>query len=342
MVFKSKAPLRIGLAGGGTDLSPYADIYGGAVINATISHYAYAEIELLNQPLIEFYSADKKQLYKGPLNEVISYNGSLDFMKAMYNRMLQNYGSFRDGFRLTTTADAPLGSGLGTSSTIMVALAGVFYEMLNIKPDPGQLAAFAYEVERNELKLPGGRQDQYAAAFGGINYITFYAGDKVNVKPVILNSKALMMLENNLLLYYTAISRDSSDIIREQQDNVVRNKQESVEAMHALKGQSGKMFEALVSGRINEVGPLLDMGFHHKRKMADNISSSLIEEMYIAACVAGATGGKISGAGGGGFMVFYCPFGTREKVCEALHNFGGSVKPFTFSNRGVTTWVEKY
>lgn len=341
MVFKSKAPLRIGLSGGGTDVSPYADMYGGAVINATISHYAHAEIALLDQQVVELYSSDKNQFYKTPLNEEMTYSGSLDFMKAMYNRLLRGFGPFNHGFRLSTTVDAPLGSGLGTSSTIMVALAGVFYKMLDKLIAPGELAALAYDVERNELRLPGGRQDHFAAAHGGINYIEFYSGDRVSIKPVILNSETLLMLENNLLLYYTAILRDSSDIIREQQDNVISNKRESIEAMHNLKAQSKKMYEALVSGRISEVGSLLDIGFTHKKKMAGNISSPLIDEIYSAALEAGATGGKISGAGGGGFMVFYCPESTREKVCQALHNFGGAVKPFTFSNQGVTTWIEK-
>jgi len=339
MVFKSTAPLRIGLAGGGTDVSPYADIYGGAVINATISHYANAIITPLDSEVIELYSTERNESFSGNLNEEISINGSLDLLKGMHNCILKDYGPFTTGFRLSTTVGAPIGSGLGTSSTLMVALAGVFFEMLKIPHDPFMVAQYAYDVERKFLLFPGGKQDQYAAAFGGLNYMEFEEG-KVNVKPIILNSENAGKLENNLLLYYTGINRESSFIIREQMENVIQHYQPSISAMHALKHQSQMMNEALSRGDIDDIGPLLDMGFTHKRKMAAEISNPMIEEIYAAAIRAGASGGKISGAGGGGFMIFYCPHNSRQMVCDALHNFGGSMKPFTFSSQGMTAWTE--
>jgi len=339
MVFKSKAPLRIGLAGGGTDVSPYADLYGGSVINATISHYASAEITLWDSDVVELFSADRNETFRSNLNEEIPITGSLDLLKGMHNCMLKDFGPFSTGFRLSTAVDAPLGSGLGTSSTLMVALTGVFFEMLKISPDPFMVAQYAYDAERKYLLFPGGKQDQYAAAFGGINYMEFQEGN-VDVKPIVLSSENAVKLEHNLLLYYTGINRESSFIIREQMENVMQQNQPSISAMHALKHLSKRMKEALSRGDIDEIGPLLEMGFTHKRKMAAEISNPMIEEIYSAAMRAGASGGKISGAGGGGFMIFYCPDNSRQMVCDALHNFGGSMKPFTFSSQGMTAWTE--
>ena len=341
MVFRSKAPLRIGLAGGGTDVSPYSEIYGGAVINAAISHFAFANIELLQEKKVFLYSSDRNAGFQAPLNEILPINGSLDLLKGMYNRILREYGPFEQGFRLTTAVEAPLGSGLGTSSTLMVSLAGVFKQMLRLTMDNYQLAHFAFEVERKDLSFTGGKQDQYAAAFGGLNYMEFLPGDRVIVEPVIISPDHLKTLENNLLLYYTSLNRDSSSIINEQQQNVLNNNQSSIEAMHALKEQSKIMHDALVSGHFQDIGMILDFGFANKKRMASHISNPLMDNIYTAARKAGSTGGKISGAGGGGFMIFYCPEGTRDKVCDALLKFGGYVKPFTFSNQGLTTWEEK-
>jgi D-glycero-alpha-D-manno-heptose-7-phosphate kinase len=206
--------------------------------------------------------------------------------------------------------------------------------------DEHQLAHFAYEVERIDLGFSGGKQDQYAAVFGGLNYMEFLPGDKAIIKPLYMAPELLEKLEQNLVLYYTSLNRESSAIIREQQQNVQEQNMASIDAMHSLKIQSKMMLEAISSGRIDDIGEVLDFGFRHKRKMASNISNPLIDSIYTAAREAGATGGKISGAGGGGFMIFYCPAGTRSAVCEALHNFGGYIQPFTFSVPGLTAWEE--
>jgi len=340
MIFRSRAPLRIGLAGGGTDVSPYSELYGGSVINAAISHYASAGIETIDEKKFIIHSVDGNALFEAPLNKTLPVNGTLDLLKGMYNRVLKNFGPFDSGIRLSTTVDAPLGSGLGTSSTLMVALAGAFRQMLKFPMDNGQLAQFAYEVERIDLGFAGGKQDQCAAVFGGFNYMEFLAGDKTIVTPIQVSSENIHKLENNLVLYYSSLNRESSSIIREQQQNVVQQNMVSIEAMHALKTQSNMMLTALTTGPLNDIGKILDFGFRHKKKMARNISNPLLDNIYEAALSAGATGGKISGAGGGGFMIFYCPGSTRNSVCEALHNFGGYVKPFTFSLPGLTAWTE--
>ncbi len=338
MIYRSKAPLRIGLAGGGTDVSPYCDIYGGAILNATISLFAHANIELIEGNTIELEAADRKESLQYVKADTLPIDGKLDLLKGVYNRIRKDYGFPDKAFRLSTFVDAPAGSGLGTSSTLVVAIIGAFAELLKLPLGEYDIAHYAYEIERKDLQLAGGRQDQYAATFGGVNYMEFYEEDKVIVNPLRVKPEYLSELENNLLLFFTATSRESAAIIMEQQKNVKQKNESSLEATHQLKEQSRRMKEALLLGRLHEIGEILDFGFRQKRKMADNISNPLIEEIYDAAKNAGATGGKISGAGGGGFMTFYCPGNSRYKVIEALERFGGEVKQYNFTKYGLTTW----
>jgi D-glycero-alpha-D-manno-heptose-7-phosphate kinase len=160
----------------------------------------------------------------------------------------------------------------------------------------------------------------------------------VIVNPLRIKHEYLFELQNNLLLYYTSTSRESAAIIEKQQKNVIDKKEQSIEAMHQLKNQAQMMKEALLKGRLHEIGEILDFGFQQKRKMADGISNGLMENIYLSAKKAGATGGKISGAGGGGFMIFYCPGITKYQVMEALSKFGGYCKPYQFTEHGLTTW----
>ena len=339
MIYRSKAPLRIGLAGGGTDVSPYSDEYGGAILNATISLSAYASIEPLDSSAIIIEALDRKEVQHFELADSLPINGELDLLKGVYNRIQEEYGLIKTGFRLSTFVDAPAGSGLGTSSTLVVAILGAFVEMLKLPLGDYDIAHLAYVIEREDLALAGGKQDQYAATFGGVNFMEFYANDKVIVNPLRIRPEYMHELGNNLVLYFTATSRESASIIKEQVKNVHDKNQQSIEAMHQLKEQSKRMKEALLKGKLNEFGEILDFGFQQKRKMADNISNSSIESIYDAAKKAGATGGKISGAGGGGFMIFYCPGNNRYAVIEALKTFGGEIKDYSFTKYGLTTWV---
>jgi D-glycero-alpha-D-manno-heptose-7-phosphate kinase len=338
MIFRSKAPLRIGLAGGGTDVSPYCDLYGGAILNATISLYAYATLELLQIPEVIIEAIDRNEIASYSLTESLPIDGHLDLAKGVYNRIVKEYGLLPSGFKLTTYVDAPAGSGLGTSSTLMVAILGAFTEWLRLPLGEYDMAHMAYEVERLELNMAGGKQDQYAATFGGVNFMEFYGEDKVIVNPLRIKSKYLYELENNLVLYFTATSRLSSTIIESQVKNVTDKNQQSIEAMHQLKEQSRMMKEVLLKGNIDEIGPILNFGFQHKRQMAEGISNNAMEEIYEAALKAGSTGGKITGAGGGGFMMFYCPANTNHKVRQVLSGFGGSARPYQFTERGLFTW----
>jgi D-glycero-alpha-D-manno-heptose-7-phosphate kinase len=340
-VYRSKAPLRIGLAGGGTDVSPYCDRYGGAILNATLSHFAYATIEVLQEPVVELNAFDQGDILQFDWNGSLQIDGKLDLLKGVINRVHRDYGINVPGIRLTTYVDAPPGSGLGTSSTLVVAIVGAFVEMLRLPLGEYDIAHYAFEIERKDLSWAGGRQDQYAATFGGVNFMEFYADDKVIVNPLRIKREHLFELEHNLLLYYTSSSRESSRIIEQQSSNVEKNDNNAIEAMHQLKVQAQLMKEALLTGKLNEIGEILDFGFQQKRRMASGISNPRIEEIYEAAKQAGATGGKISGAGGGGFMTFYCPGNTKYTVMKALDQFGGREKKYQFVEHGLTTWTVK-
>jgi D-glycero-alpha-D-manno-heptose-7-phosphate kinase len=342
MIHRSKAPLRIGLAGGGTDVSPYCDLYGGAILNATLSLYAHASIEPLDNDTIILQGLDRREEVRfddGARLTSLPIDGKLDLLKGVYNRIRKDYGWAAKGFRLTTFVDVPAGSGLGTSSTLVVAIIGAFMEMLRLPLGEYDMAHLAYDIERKELQMAGGRQDQYAATFGGVNYMEFYKDDKVIVNPLRVKQQHLFELENNLLLYYTATSRESARIIEVQSRNVTDKKESSIEAMHQLKTQAQLMKEALLTGRIHQIGEILDFGFRQKQKMADGISNAFIDNIYEEAKKAGATGGKISGAGGGGFMTFYCPGISKYGVIEILNRLGGHCQPYQFTGHGLTTWT---
>ena len=283
-------------------MSPYSDLYGGAILNATLSLYAHATIELIQESGVVLTAIDQLEEESFDFKEALPVTGKMILLKGVYNRIQKDYGLQNLNFRLSTFVDAPAGSGLGTSSTLVVAIIGAFTEMLRLPLGEYDIAHYAYEIERKDLGLAGGRQDQYAATFGGVNYMEFYDEDKVIVNPLRIKQQYLFELENNLLLYYTAKSRESAKIIEQQAKNVTDQKAASIVAMHQLKQQAQMMKEALLKGRLSEIGEILDFGFQQKRKMAAGISNELMDDIYETAKAAGATGGKISGAGGGGFI----------------------------------------
>ncbi|MEP6846242.1 MAG: dehydrogenase, partial [Panacibacter sp.] len=276
MIYRSRAPLRIGLAGGGTDVSPYSDEFGGAILNATISHYAHASIEPMQENGIIIQALDRKEEQRFEWSNELPTDGKLDLLKGVYNRLQKDYGLPMTNFCLSTYVDAPAGSGLGTSSTLVVAIIGAFAEMLKLPLGEYDIAHYAYDIERKDLQLAGGKQDQYAATFGGVNFMEFYSDDKVIVNPLRIRPEYLHELGNNLVLYFTATSRESATIIKEQVKNVYQKNEKSIEAMHQLKEQANMMKEALLQGRLDEMGNILNYGFEQKRNMAANISNSHI------------------------------------------------------------------
>ncbi len=339
MIIRSKAPLRIGLAGGGTDVSPYSDIYGGAILNATIDLYAYSSLEPLDTGKIEFcIDGTDKCLVLESAKELPMYDG-FELFIGIYNRIIRQFKLEPLSFRLTSYIEAPQGSGLGTSSTIVVSLLGAFVEWLKLPLGKYDIAHLAYEIERIDLAMSGGKQDQYAATFGGVNFIEFLSNDRVIVNPLTLKTDVINELEFNLLLYFTATQRLSAKIIDDQVKNVKSNNNQAIDAMHNLKEQAFQMKDSLLRNNLNRIGEILHFGWQNKKNMSKSISNNLIDEIYETALKNGATGGKISGAGGGGFMFFYCPAITKIKVARALEPFGGKVQPFKITQQGLSTWV---
>lgn len=339
MIIRSKAPLRIGLAGGGTDVSPYSDIYGGAILNATLSLYAYTSIKPREDGKIIINAIDRNEIIELKSEEILPIDGKLDLIKGVYNRIVKDFIKKPLSLEINTYVDAPPGSGLGSSSTLVVAILGAFVEWLKLPLGEYDIAHLAYSIEREDLQMAGGKQDQYAATFGGVNYMEFYANDKVIVNPLRIKSKFLHELEHNLVLFYTQTSRLSSEIIQQQADNVNAKKTSSIEAMHQLKEQSILMKEAILQGEIDHIGKILHDGWMHKKQMADGISNTSIDAIYDTALQAGATGGKISGAGGGGFMIFYAPYIHKYQLIKRLNEFGGNVVNYSLTTEGLTTWT---
>lgn len=338
-IIRSKAPLRVSLAGGGSDVSPFSDLYGGAILNATINMYAYASIEPVNDGKITLMLADRKIEKTFDTATTLPIDAETALHAGVYNRLARDYFHSPLSFRLITSVDAPPGSGLGTSSTLVVAIIGAFVEWLKLPLGEYDIARLAYEIERKDLGLAGGKQDQYSATFGGVNFMEFSEGDKVIVNPLRIRQVYLDELSHNLLLYYTATSRSSAGIIEAQQRNVINGNQTSIDAMQQMKKQAGMMKETLLRGNFDAIGEILNYGWHHKKLMADEISNPLLDRIYDTALKNGATGGKISGAGGGGFMLFYCPGNSRYAVIESLRQFGGETRRFDFTTSGLTTWT---
>ena len=337
MIIRSKAPLRLGLAGGGTDVSPYSDLYGGAILNATVDMFAYTTIEPTNDGKVVFLAPDKhlEESYDQAME--LDTGGYFILHKGVYNRIVKQFTHAPLSLRITSHVDAPAGSGMGTSSTLVVSILGAYVEWLRLPLGEYEIARLAYEIERVDLGLAGGKQDQYAATFGGFNFMEFIQ-DNVIVNPLRIRQRYQDELCHNLLLYYTDTSHVSAEIIKEQQDNVKAKNERSIESMHHLKEHAMLMKEVLLKGDINRIGEILDMGWQHKKQIAKSISNPRLDAIYDTAKRAGASGGKISGAGGGGFMFFYCPGTSRYAVAEALMQFGGSVKRYEFTTEGLNTW----
>ena len=338
MIIRSKAPLRLGLAGGGTDVSPYSDLYGGAILNATINMFAYTTLEPTDDGKMVFESPDRKLREEYDSAECVDTDGFFVLHKGVYNCIVRQFTHQPLSFRIASYVDVPPGSGLGTSSTLVVSILGAFVEWLKLPLGEYDIARLAYEIERVDLGMSGGKQDQYAATFGGFNFMEFNK-ENVIVNPLRIRNRYADELAHNLVLYYTDTSHVSAEIIEEQQKNVRAKNSQSIEAMHKLKEQAVQMKEALLRGNIDRIGEILDFGWRYKKQMASSITNPRIDGIYNAAKEAGASGGKISGAGGGGFMFFYCPGVTRYAVVEALQRFGGKAKRYEFVNEGLKTWT---
>lgn len=336
---RAKAPLRLGLAGGGTDVSPYSDQFGGVVLNATISLYAHCSIEERRDGKVVIEALDMGQRYEHDATPQLPVDHPLGLICQAYNRIVRDHCR-GEPFAVTirTHADVPPGSGLGSSSTLVVAAIVALAEYKRLPLGEYEIAHLAFEIERIDLGLSGGKQDQYAATFGGFNLMEFYANDRVIINPLRLRRSTISELEASIVLYFTGRSRASAAIIEEQVANVSKGSTKSIEAMHALKEQARGMKEALLLADFRKFGDELRQGWESKRATAEKVSSSLIDHVFEVAMQEGALGGKVSGAGGGGFLMIATPPERKPAITRKLSELEGQVFNSVFIEHGAAAW----
>ncbi|MBN8690232.1 MAG: GHMP kinase [Armatimonadetes bacterium] len=335
MWIRAKAPLRISFGGGGTDVAPYCDERGGAVLSATINRHAYATL-IPGGDKIEIKSLDYDASISYGIDDPFVYDGQLDLAKGVVDHF-RKIANFPEGLRIILHNDAPPGSGLGSSSALAVAMIGALAAYAKMPLDSYQVAQKAFDIERVEVGIIGGKQDQYASAFGGFNFIEFNK-DITLVNQLRLPDDVISELEYRLVFAYVGGKRVYSDILKKQMDNFKDKKMSAVDAMDNIKKLAFDMKRSLLLGNLVEFAAALHEGWENKKMMAEGISNPFIDEIYEAARSAGAMGGKITGAGGGGFMFFICDPFKRHDVQSALSAQGANLVDLSFTHTGVSAW----
>jgi D-glycero-alpha-D-manno-heptose-7-phosphate kinase len=336
---RARAPLRLGFGGGGSDLSPFCDQYGGYVLNATINMFVYAVAELREDGPVRFVAADRQECVEFEPSCDLRPDGTLSLHKSVYCRIMRDFNGGRAlPVTLTTYSDVAAGSGLGSSSTLVVAMVQAFQELLGLPLGEYDVAQLAYRIERTDVGMVGGRQDQYAATFGGFNFMEFGVGDRVVVNPLRINRNTVNELEASLVVCNTGMPRDSDGIIQAQASNVKQGNSQSLDATHRLKQEAVSMKESLLKGNIRRFAEVLEQGWVSKKETASGVSNENLERIYGAAMAGGAYSGKVSGAGGGGFMMFVVDPTRRPDVFRALRC--QNVQPMTvqFVDQGAISW----
>lgn len=335
-IIHSRVPLRLGLAGGGTDVSPYCDVYQGAVLNATITLYTHCNLTLLEKGPSRFYAADFNLRCR---SDTLEGKTLLPLHHAVHSRFARQYlDGQMPSVDLITYSDAPPGSGVGSSSALVVAMVLAYAQAFNIPLGEYDLAKLAFEIERVDCGMTGGKQDQYAAAFGGVNFMEFGPENSVLVNPLRIENTVLRRLESQLMLYYTGRSRESAQIIESQIKAASENDEGAINAMHSVKRAAFDMKKFLLLKDIDKVVEILGSSWSDKKRMAPGITNSHIDLVAETAYEAGATGLKVSGAGGGGFMIVAVPPNHRFNVKRKLEALGGQFFQFQFEKKGATAW----
>lgn len=337
---RARAPLRLGLAGGGTDLSPYCEDYGGAVLNCTIDKYAYAFVSSRDDDNVVFRAVDLG------LEETFPIGATIDSKLALHAGAYRHFvNEFCRGVpfaaTITTNVDAPAGSGLGSSSALVVALVDALRAYLNVPLGPYDVAHLAFVIERIDLGFAGGKQDQYAAAFGGVNFIEFLAGDRVIVNPLRMPDAVLNEIETSIVVCFSGQSRESATIIDTQTAGMKSGTTRTIDALHQLKADAMEMKRVLLQGNVDEMATILNHSWISKKATASAVTNPHLDALYEISLKAGALGGKVSGAGGGGYMMFIVPPEERYRLVTALNNAGAQASPVKFTAHGCETWRAK-
>jgi D-glycero-alpha-D-manno-heptose-7-phosphate kinase len=337
---RARAPLRLGLAGGGTDLSPYCDEHGGAILNATIDRYAYAHLSFRDDHRLCFAAHDVKQEDITPLAAELPLDSGLILHRAVHNRMAREFlGGRIHAVTVTSTVDAPPGSGLGASSALVVALVEAYRAAFGLPLGRYDVARLAFEIERIDLGLAGGRQDHYAAAFGGLNFMEFLPGDRVIVNPLRISRSYLCEFEASLIVCFTGQSRSSAGVIEDQVKAATENDRVALEALHQLKSDAVEMKQALLGGNIRHIADLLNQSWQAKRRTSKLVSNARVEEVFELGMKSGAAAGKVSGAGGGGFLMFMTDPVHRYRLVTALNESGSPASTVQFTDAGAESWA---
>lgn len=339
---RARAPLRLGFAGGGTDVSPFCDQYGGAVLNATIGMFAYASVLPRTDGVVELHTTDSGDSAIFSAKEALPLDPRFTLHRGVYERVVRD---FCDGQRFACTiythCDAPPGSGLGSSSTVVVALLAAFQELLGLPLGEYELARLAFSIERQDLAMAGGKQDQYAAAFGGVNFMEFLSDDVVIVNPLRVKRSFLSELEASLVLYFTGVSRASASIIKEQIGNMREADSDAVSAALQLKADAVDIKHAVLTSDVPRFAKVLNRSWEAKKQMAKQITNPQIDAIYELAMANGAYAGKVSGAGGGGFMMFICDPARRPNLVRRLGETEGQVFNAHFVEAGAEAWLPR-
>jgi D-glycero-alpha-D-manno-heptose-7-phosphate kinase len=348
-IVRARAPLRLSFAGGGTDVAPFPEREGGLVLNATIDRFAYGALTEREDDRITIESLDLGMILEFSDRDEVELDGQLDLVKAAVRRLggQRRAGGNPDGRRRTDRVDrgfdlvlqtaAPPGSGLGSSSSLVVCLIGLLNDFYDRGLDSYEIAQLAVTIEREEMGLRGGLQDQYASAFGGFNFMEFEAQRRV-VNPLRVRESVLDELESNLILCFTGSTRAGANVIEDQTKRYEQSDDATVEGMRAQKRLAVAMKDAVLRGELNDFGELLHEAWQAKRAMSPKIPNSFIDQLYETAREHGAIGGKVTGAGGGGYMIFYCRYDRKHHVIAALREAGAEIDDFAFEHRGLRTW----
>ncbi len=324
----ARAPMRISFAGGGTDLEVYYARYGGLVVSATIDKYFYTIITPDASEDLQLISADYRSLFRHSPYQDLYWDGDLALPKAI----LHHFG-VRCGLNLFMASEVPPGTGLGSSSAAAVALVRGLSTLLEQPMTRQQVADLASWIEIGKMGMPIGKQDQYASAFGGLNAITF-TGEGVTVEPVSVAPEVRQTLENRLLLFFTGSSRASTSILKHQRQSTQEQDPRVLEPLHHLKRMAGEVRTCLEQGDLDEFACLLHSAWLEKRRLAPGLSNGFIDDCYSVALAHGATAGKITGAGGGGFLLLYSSEHTQQAVTDALEERGLKRMNFHFTREG--------
>lgn len=338
---RSRAPLRLGFGGGGTDLSPYCDQFGGVVLNATIDRYAYAHLTVRDDDRIYFRADDLGHEENLDCSLDFHISEGLGLHRGVYRHMMQEYNNGEAApLTITTTIDVPAGSGLGASSALTVALIEAFVLAMELPLGPYDVAGLAFDIERRQLGMAGGRQDQYAAAFGGFNFIEFLqGGDNVIVNPLRLRRDHLNEFESSLVICFSGQSRESADIIKQQVAGLTTLDESTIAAMHEIKEHALDMKLQLLTGNVRGMADVLTKSWHSKKRTASSVSNSSVDSLLEVALDAGAWAGKVSGAGGGGFIMLLTDPETRYGLIRRLNEAGGSASSVKLTFEGTEAWT---